>query len=101
MCCLRQQLCIHIPDKTQGHFISDIIKKYFAKSFRLSFLCIQGARVNGDIEFVGDAVQYFGFNKQVLVQTKKEMHTVVNCRMLCTVDPKQFCTLYFVFLPGV
>jgi hypothetical protein len=23
-------------------------------------------------------VQYFGFNKQVLVQTKKEMHTVVN-----------------------
>jgi hypothetical protein len=23
-------------------------------------------------------MQYFGFNKQVLVQTKKEMHTVVN-----------------------
>ena len=44
------ELCIHIPDKTQGHFISDhIIKKYFAKSFRLSFLCIHGARVNGDI----------------------------------------------------
>jgi hypothetical protein len=44
------------------------------------------------IEFVGSAVQYFGYNKQVRVQTKKEMHTVVNCRMLCTVDPKQFCT---------
>jgi hypothetical protein len=34
------------------------------------------------IEFIGDAVQYFGFNKQVLVQTKKEMHTVVNCRII-------------------
>jgi hypothetical protein len=44
------------------------------------------------IEFIGDAVQYFGFNKQVLIQTKKEMHTVVKS---CTVDPdpKQFCTL--------
>ena len=27
-------------------------------------------------------MQYFGFNKQVLVQTKKEMHTVVNCRII-------------------
>ena len=53
------------------------------------------------IEFIGDTVQYFGFNRRVLLQTKKEMHTVMNCRMLCTVDPKQFCTLYFVFLPGV
>jgi hypothetical protein len=35
------------------------------------------------------------------MQTKKEMHTVVNCRMLCTVDPKQFCTSNFVFLPVV
>jgi hypothetical protein len=45
------------------------------------------------IEFVGDAVQYFGFNKQVLVQTTEK-------EMLCTVDPKQFCTLFFVFLPS-
>ena len=46
-------------------------------------------------------MQYFGFSKQILVHTKKEMHTVVNCHMLCTVDPrKQFCTLYFVFLPA-
>ena len=29
--------------------------------------------------YIGDAVQYFGFNIQVLVQTKKEMHTVVDC----------------------
>jgi hypothetical protein len=30
-------------------------------------------------------VQYFGFDKLVLVQTKREMHTVVNC----CIDPKQ------------
>jgi hypothetical protein len=56
------------------------------------------------IEFVGDAVQYFGFKKQVLVQTKKEMHTV-QCELSyvvhCRSRAKQFCTLYFVFLPGV
>jgi hypothetical protein len=54
----------------------------FAKPFRLSFLCIQAARVNGYIIHIGDSVQYFGFNKQVLVQTKKEIYTVVNCRKI-------------------
>jgi hypothetical protein len=58
-------------------------KKCFAKPFRLSFLCIQGARVNGYIIHIGDSVQYFGFNKQVLVQTKKEMHTVV--KVICLI----------------
>jgi hypothetical protein len=37
------------------------------------------------MSYIGDAVQYFGFDKLVLVQTKKEMHTIVNCR----IDPKQ------------
>ena len=53
------------------------------------------------IEFVGDAVQYFGFNKQVLVQTKKEMHAVVNCRM-SVVHCRSQTILYVTFcLPGV
>ena len=46
-------------------------------------------------------MQYFDFNIQVLVQTKKKMHTAVvdcdDCRIIvqCTLspDPKQFCTL--------
>ena len=36
-------------------------------------------------------MQYFGFNKQVLVQTTEK-------EMFCTVDPKQFCTLFFVVI---
>ena len=42
--------------------------------------------MNGDIIHIGDSVQYFDFNKQILVQTKKEMHslqsTVVNWRII-------------------
>jgi hypothetical protein len=59
------------------------------------------------IKFIGDAVQYFGFNKQVLVQTKKEMHAVVNCRMSVvhcsqTILYVSQTILYVTFcLPGV
>jgi hypothetical protein len=72
-------------------------KNYFAKPFRLSFLCNQGARVNGFIIHIGDSVQYFGFNKQVLAQTKKEMHTVVNCRIILYCRPQ---TILYVNTPS-
>jgi hypothetical protein len=53
------------------------------------------------IEFIGDTVQYFGFNKQVLVQTKKKIHAVVNCRM-SAVHCRFQTILYVIFcLPGV
>ena len=46
-------------------------------------------------------MQYFGFNTQVLVQTKKEMQAVVNCRMLA-VHCRFQTILYVIFcLPGV
>ena len=39
---------LYILDKTYGHFNTRYNKKYFAcYTFRLSFLCIQGGRVNG------------------------------------------------------
>jgi hypothetical protein len=86
--------------KRRDTFIPDIIKNTLLNLFGYHSFAF-GGRGLMTIEFVGDAVQYFGFNKQVLVQTtEKEMHTVVNCRMLCTVDPKQFCTSFFVFLPS-
>jgi hypothetical protein len=52
------------------------------------------------IKFIGDqwhAVRYFGFNKQVLVQTKKEMHTVMNCR---TIVHCQSQTILYVNTPS-
>jgi hypothetical protein len=56
------------------------------------------------IEFIGDAAQYFGFNKQVLVQIdqkRKFDHPVVNCRM-STVHCRFQTILYVIFcLPGV
>jgi hypothetical protein len=39
-------------------------------------------------------------NRYSCRQKRKCIQLCQNCRMLCTVDPKQFCTLYFVFLPG-
>ena len=42
----------------------------------LNLFDYQGARVNGDIIHIGDSVQYFDFNKQILVQTNKEMHSL-------------------------
>ena len=47
-------------------------------------------------------MQYFGFNKQVLVQIdKKEIHAVVNCRM-SAVHCRFQTILYVIFcLPGV
>ena len=45
------ELCIYIyiyPDKTWGHALYTRIINAFAKPYRLSFLCIEGARVNGE-----------------------------------------------------
>ena len=69
---------IKVRKRRDMHFIPDIIKNTLLNLFGYhSFARDQGARVNGYIIHIGDSVQYFGFNKQVLVQTKKEMHTVV------------------------
>ena len=50
--------------------------KYFAKPFRISFLCIRGGRVNGD-RIYRRLCAIFWLNKQVLVKTKK---CTVECR---------------------
>ena len=54
--------------------------------------------MNGYIIHIGDSVQYFGFNKQVLVQTKKERHTVVNCRIILLYCRSQ--TILYVNTPS-
>ena len=45
-------------------------------------------------------MQYFGFNIQVLVQTKKEMHTVVDCDD-CRIIVHCRSQTNLSFLPGV
>jgi hypothetical protein len=57
--------------------------KYFAKPFRISFLCIRGGRVNGD-RIYRRLCAIFWLIKQVLVKTKK-------CSRDSSVDSKKFC----------
>ena len=47
--------------------------------------------MDGDIIHIGDSVQYFDFNKQILVQTKKEMHIAYSCELSVLSIDKQFC----------
>jgi hypothetical protein len=80
------ELCIYIYLIKRRDTLYQINKKYFAKPFWLSFLCIQGARANGNIIYRRCCAIFWPHQTGTRAD-KKEMHTVVNCRMLCTVDP--------------